>query len=78
MSGQGNGVGIIGGGAITQVAHLPVLKKLKGVELPAICDTDLPKARALADHIIRIPMAGRAESLNVAAAAAILMHELTR
>jgi predicted dehydrogenase len=43
-------VGIIGGGAITQVAHLPVLKKLKMVELPAICDTDLPKARALADR----------------------------
>ena len=43
-------VGIIGGGAITQVAHLPVLKKLKGVEVEAICDTDLPKARALADR----------------------------
>jgi predicted dehydrogenase len=43
-------VGIIGGGAITQVAHLPVLKKLKSIELPAICDTDLPKARALADR----------------------------
>jgi predicted dehydrogenase len=43
-------VGIIGGGAITQVAHLPVLKKLKMIEVPAICDTDLPKARALADR----------------------------
>jgi predicted dehydrogenase len=43
-------VGIIGGGAITQVAHLPVLKKLKSVEVEAICDTDLPKARALADR----------------------------
>ena len=42
-------VGIIGGGAITQVAHLPVLKKLKSIEVRAICDTDLPKARALAD-----------------------------
>src|SRR5919112_3250321 len=41
-------VGIIGGGAITQVAHLPVLKKMRGVEIQAICDTDLPKARALA------------------------------
>src|ERR687889_287143 len=40
-------VGIIGGGAITQVAHLPVLKKMRGVEIQAICDTDLPKARAL-------------------------------
>ncbi len=43
-------VGIIGGGAIVQVAHLPVLKKLKHVEVRAICDTDLPKARALADR----------------------------
>lgn len=43
-------LGIIGGGAITQVAHLPVLKKLKTVEVLAICDTDLPKARALADR----------------------------
>ena len=43
-------VGIIGGGAITQVAHLPVLKKMRTVEVPAICDIDLPKARALADR----------------------------
>src|ERR671922_1581137 len=43
-------VGIIGGGAITQVAHLPVLKKLRTIEVLAICDTDLPKARALADR----------------------------
>ena len=43
-------VGIIGGGAIAQVAHLPVLEKLKTVEVQAICDTDLPKARALADR----------------------------
>ena len=41
---------IIGAGAITQVAHLPVLRKLKGVELCAVCDTDLPKARAIADR----------------------------
>jgi predicted dehydrogenase len=43
-------VGIVGGGAIAQVAHLPVLKKMRGVEVQAICDTDLPKARALADR----------------------------
>ncbi|HYC32019.1 MAG TPA: Gfo/Idh/MocA family oxidoreductase, partial [Gemmatimonadales bacterium] len=43
-------VGIVGGGAIAQVAHLPVLKKLKTIEVRAICDTDLPKARALADR----------------------------
>jgi predicted dehydrogenase len=43
-------VGIIGGGAIAQVAHLPVLKKLKSIEVQGICDIDLPKARALADR----------------------------
>jgi len=43
-------VGVIGGGAIAQVAHLPVLKKMRSVEVQAICDTDLPKARALADR----------------------------
>jgi predicted dehydrogenase len=43
-------VGIVGGGAIAQVAHLPVLKKVRSVEVQAICDTDLPKARALADR----------------------------
>ncbi len=41
---------IIGAGAITQVAHLPVLRKLKGVQIIGICDTDLPKAKALADR----------------------------
>ena len=43
-------VGVIGAGAITQVAHLPVLRKLKGIEVVAICDTDMAKARALADR----------------------------
>lgn len=43
-------VGIIGAGAITQVAHLPVLRKLKGVQVVGICDTDMAKAKALADR----------------------------
>ncbi len=43
-------VGIIGAGAITQVAHLPVLRKLKGVQVVGICDNDVPKARALAQR----------------------------
>src|SRR5215213_9599568 len=43
-------VGVIGGGAIAQVAHLPVLKKMRSVDVQAICDTDLPKARALANR----------------------------
>ena len=49
-TGQRLKVGIVGGGAIAQVAHLPVLKKMPGVEVLAICDTDLPKGRALADR----------------------------
>src|ERR1051326_6555768 len=43
-------IGLIGAGAVVQVAHLPVLKKLKNVELAAICDVDLPTARALAER----------------------------
>lgn len=43
-------IGLIGAGAIVQVAHLPVLTKLKNVEVIAICDPDLPKARALAER----------------------------
>lgn len=43
-------LGIIGTGAIVQVAHLPMLKKNKAVELAALCDTDLMKARALAER----------------------------
>lgn len=40
-------IGVIGAGAITQVAHLPALRKLKGVEVRAICDADSAKAQAL-------------------------------
>lgn len=43
-------VGIVGAGAITQVAHLPVLRKLKGVEVVALCDSDVAKARALSQR----------------------------
>ena len=43
-------LGIIGTGAIVQVAHLPLLRKTKAVELVALCDTDLVKARALAER----------------------------
>ena len=43
-------LGIIGGGAIVQVAHLPVLRKTRGVKIAALCDVDLSKARALAQR----------------------------
>src|SRR5687767_10846932 len=43
-------LGLLGAGAIVQVAHLPVLRRLRNVELRALCDSDLPKARALAER----------------------------
>lgn len=41
-------VGVIGVGAVTQVAHLPILAGREDVELVGLCDNDLPKAQALA------------------------------
>ena len=43
-------IGIVGAGAIAQLAHLPVLSKMRGVAITAICDNDRNKARALADR----------------------------
>src|ERR1043166_3388040 len=43
-------VGVVGAGAIAQLAHLPVLAKMRGIALAAICDNDRLKARALADR----------------------------
>jgi predicted dehydrogenase len=43
-------IGVVGAGAISQLAHLPVLAKMRGAALAAICDNDHPKARALADR----------------------------
>ncbi|HET9425973.1 MAG TPA: Gfo/Idh/MocA family oxidoreductase [Gemmatimonadaceae bacterium] len=43
-------VGIIGAGAIAQLAHLPALARMRGVEVVALCDADRPKARSLADR----------------------------
>lgn len=43
-------LGVVGAGAVLQVAHLPALKKLKTIEVAALCDSDLPKARALASR----------------------------
>ncbi len=43
-------LGIVGAGAIAQLAHLPVLSRMKGVTVTALCDNDGPKARALAER----------------------------
>ena len=43
-------IGVVGAGAIAQLAHLPVLSKMRGAQLVALCDNDRPKARSLADR----------------------------
>ena len=43
-------IAVVGAGAIAQMAHLPVLGKMRGVEVVALCDNDRAKARALADR----------------------------
>lgn len=43
-------VAVVGAGAISQLAHLPVLSKARGAALVALCDNDGPKARALAER----------------------------
>ena len=44
-------IGLVGAGAIAQLAHLPVLSKIKGARLVAISDNDQVKARALAERM---------------------------
>jgi predicted dehydrogenase len=41
----------VGAGAIAQLAHLPVLSKMKGARLVAISDNDQPKASAIAERL---------------------------
>ena len=41
---------VVGAGAIAQQAHLPLLHKMRGVQLVALVDNDRAKARALADR----------------------------
>ena len=43
-------IAVVGTGAIAQIAHLPVLRKMRGVSVVALCDIDRAKARALADR----------------------------
>jgi predicted dehydrogenase len=41
-------VGIVGAGAIAQVAHLPAVSRLRDLQVVGICDNDLAKAHAVA------------------------------
>jgi predicted dehydrogenase len=43
-------VGLIGVGAVPQTAHLPILSKMRGAKLVALCDNDGAKTRALAQR----------------------------
>lgn len=43
-------LGLIGVGAVPQTAHLPILSKMRGVRMMALCDNDGEKARAIADR----------------------------
>lgn len=42
--------GVLGLGAIAQTAHLPVLAKMRGAQIGALCDNDLAKARGIAQR----------------------------
>lgn len=42
--------GVLGLGAIAQTAHLPVLDKMRGVQIGALCDNDAAKARGIAQR----------------------------
>lgn len=41
-------VGVVGTGAIAQVAHLPVLSRMRDVQVVGVCDSDFAKARTIA------------------------------
>ena len=43
-------IGVVGAGAIAQLTHLPVIARMRGASLVALCDNDRAKARALADR----------------------------
>lgn len=43
-------LGLIGVGAVPQTAHLPILSKMRGVKLVALCDNDGGKTRAIAQR----------------------------
>ena len=51
-------VAVVGAGAIAQVAHLPILSRMRGVELAAVSDRDATTARTIAERY-GIPLAAR-------------------
>jgi predicted dehydrogenase len=49
---------VVGAGGIAQVVHLPILKRLPDVEVVALVDTHLEKARTIADRF-QVPVVSR-------------------
>jgi predicted dehydrogenase len=43
-------VAVIGAGAIAQIAHLPILTRMRGVEVSALYDSDRAKAKTIAER----------------------------
>ena len=42
---------VVGTGAISQVAHLPILSRMRGVALTGLFDSDRAKAQTLAERL---------------------------
>jgi predicted dehydrogenase len=53
-------VAVLGTGAIAQVVHLPILTRMRGVEVAAVVDVDHAKARTIADRF-QVPAAPRTQ-----------------
>ena len=43
-------VGVVGCGAIAQLVHIPLLDEKEGVQVVAVCDENLPKAKLVAER----------------------------
>lgn len=68
LGADGSGESVAG---VRPVSKLALLAGNEGAGLS-------PEARSLADHLVAVPIPGRAESLNVAVAIGILLYELTK
>ncbi|HEX2095679.1 MAG TPA: Gfo/Idh/MocA family oxidoreductase [Longimicrobiaceae bacterium] len=51
-------IAVLGTGAIAQIVHLPILSRMRGVEVVSVVDTDLNRARTIAGRF-GIPVATR-------------------
>jgi predicted dehydrogenase len=50
-------VGVVGCGAIAQLVHLPVIQGMEGVNVVAVCDDNLPKAKLVGERF-DVPFVG--------------------